>query len=244
MSDTIEEIQSKKQRDAGLSAWAEMLERIQARQMAPAQIAEESSGGGCGLPRDTMQRQDPKVVQDRKLKLQAVQANINNMQTEARRMQDVVSVHQGQAQPKEPSEPKEVKAVKAPEVAHQQVQAHEVKHEEQVQAQAQQVEQLAEQAQVLEAQTPLTSNSVEASEKFVQLTNQAGIQQPAAEDKVEESAPLTSMEEAIEEAMQLMALKSGGNPELVAKDYVLASELPGVKDSLSGGVYEDFRVAL
>ena len=37
------------------------------------------------------------------------------------------------------------------------------------------------------------------------------------------------MEEAIEEAMQLMALKSGGNPELVAKDYVLASELPGVK---------------
>ena len=242
MSDTIEEIQSKKQRDAGLSAWAEMLERIQARQMAPAQIADESSGGGSGLPRDTMQRQDPKVAQDRKLKLQAVQANIKSLQTEARRMQDVVSVHQGQ--PKEPSEPKEVKAVKAPELAHHQVQAHEVKHEEQVQAQAQQVEQLAEQAQVLEAQAPLTGNSVEASEKFVQLTSQAGIQQPAAEDKVEESTPLTSIEEAIEEAMQLMALKSGGNPELAAKDYVLASELPGVKDSLSGGVYEDFRVAL
>ena len=244
MSDTIEEIQSKKQRDAGLSAWAEMLERIQARQMAPAQIADESSGGGSGLPRDTMQRQDPKVAQDRKLKLQAVQANINSLQTEARRMQDVVSVHQGQAQPKEPAEAKEIKAVKAPEVAHQQVQAHEVKHEEQVQAQAQQVEQLAEQAQVLEAQAPLTGNSVEASEKFVQLTSQAGIQQPAAEDKVEESTPLTSIEEAIEEAMQLMALKSGRNPELAAKDYVLASELPGVKDSLSGGVYEDFRVAL
>ena len=83
-------------------------------------------------------------------------------------MQDVVSVHQGQAQPKEPAEAKEIKAVKAPEVAHQQVQAHEVKHEEQVQAQAQQVEQLAEQAGYSVRDLSVTEPTLETV--FIKLT--------------------------------------------------------------------------
>jgi hypothetical protein len=238
MSDSIEEIQSKKRRDAGLSAWAEMLERIQSRQMAPQGMSDDSGcGGGASLPRDTMQRQDPKVAEQRKLKLEALRANVQSMQSEARRMQDSLSL-QPVAQPAPAATPQPVKTVAAPpEVHQQQVQAQEIRHEEQVQSLALQVEQLAEQALVLEAQAPLAVHTGEAAEKVVQWTSQAGLQAPASEEKVEE---LTS----IEEAMQLMALKAGANPELAAKEYVLASELPGVRDSLSGGVYEDFRVAL
>ena len=250
MSDRIEEIDSKKRRDAGLSAWAELLERIQARQMAPAGPAEESGcGGGSGLPRDTMVRQDPKVAAARRLKLQAIQANQANLQAEARRLQDTISV-QNAKETKAAEAPTSAQKVPQParaqEVSQQQARVHEARQEEQIQSQTQQVQVEAEQtrAEVAEAQLPLAANTPEASEKMIQLTSLAGVQDsgPASRDEVDEAALASS----IEEAMQLMALKSGlgANPELAAKEYVLASELAGVKDTLSGSVYEEFRVAL
>lgn len=241
MSDTIEEIQSKKRREAGLDAWAEMLERIHNRQMQPATVTEEGGVGGAGLPRDTVLRQDPRLAQDRQLKLQAIKTEMANLQAEARRTQDVVNVKQVEKAEKAQDEAK-AKAPEAVKQAHAPVETapvHEVKREEEVQAQ------VAVEAQVLEAEAPVLSNTVEGAEKFVQLASMTGLQQDsvvAATAEPEEESPATS----IEEVMQLMALKNGAgaNPELAAKEYVLASELPGVKDTLNGGVFEDFRVAL
>ena len=50
---------------------------------------------------------------------------------------------------------------------------------------------------------------------------------------------------ATEEATFLAALRSGvgADRSKAAKDYVLASDLPGVKDTLQGGIYEQYRVA-
>lgn len=255
MSDTIEEIQSKKRREAGLNAWAEMLERIQARQQNQAAAVEESgAGGGASLPRPPIQRPDARQALERKLRLEAIQANIASMQTEAQRMKDIVQVDKSHGQTPNQSESLTPEAgpstpeaaqqqIRLQEVHQQELRQQEVRHEHQVQTKVQQQEIQASQAQALDAEAPLTASTVEATEKLLELSSQAGIQQPAAQDKLDELSP-EDTQAAIEEALQLMALKSGANPALAAKDYVLASELPGVKDTLNGGVYEDFRVAL
>jgi len=254
MSDTIEEIQSKKRREAGLNAWAEMLERIQARQQNQAAAVEESgAGGGASLPRPPIQRPDARQALERKLRLEAIQANIASLQTEAQRMKDIVQVDKSHGQTANQSESLTPEAgpstpeaaqqqIRLQEVHQQELRQQEVRHEHKVQTEVQQQEIQANQAQALDAEAPLTASTVEATEKLLELSSQAGIQQPAAQDKLDVSPEDTQA--AIEEALQLMALKSGANPALAAKDYVLASELPGVKDTLNGGVYEDFRVAL
>lgn len=239
MSDTIEEVQSKKRREAGLSAWAEMLERIHNRQMAPAPVAEEGGVGGAGLPRDSVLRQDPRLAQDRQLKLEAIKSELANRQAEAQRTQDIVAVRQAQKADEKAPEVKAPEAAKPSESAPVQ----EVRHQEEAQAQVVQQELQAEEAQVMAAEAPVQTNTVEGAEKFVQLASATGVQQDsvvAATSQAEDDTAQTS----IEDALQLMALKNGANPALAAKDYVLASELPGVKDTLNGGVFEEFRVAL
>lgn len=269
MSDTIEEIQSKKRRDAGLQAWAEMLERIQARQNHQASPVEESSqGGGASLPRTPIQRPDARQALERKLRLEAIQASMASLQTDAQRMKDIVQVSPTPSQaprqaevasktleapqqlpqpevrqPETPQPEVSHSEVSQPEVHQREIHQQEVRHQEKVQADVQQQEIQATQAQILEAEAPLMASNVEATEKLLELSSQAGIQQTTAQDKLDEFSP-EDTQAAIQEALQLMALKSGANPALAAKDYVLASELPGVKDSLTGGVFEDFRVAL
>lgn len=244
--DAIDEIQSKKRREAGLNAWAEMLERMYTRPPAQGVAAVEECGGGAGLPRDTMLRQDNKISEDRKLKLQAIKTDIARLQAEAQKLQDKVEVKQAEAVAEAPKIQATQTTTHAPEAAPKQAAAP-TKHTaptadaspaEIVQHQQEVAQEEAAQTQV--AQGPLDTHEVE---QVTQLVNQAGLSQPAAEDEVESTEGATS---DIEEALRLMQLKGGqgANPALAAKDYVLASELPGVKDTLSGGVFEDFRVAL
>ena len=233
--DAIDEIQSKKRREAGLNAWAEMLERIQSRPPLQHTPAVEEAGGGASLPRDTVMRQNTKISEERKIKLQEIQANVARLQAEAQKLQDKVEVKQAEAKPEAPKPQAQAPAPAAPApapVSHtkQVHQPEEVAVPETVQAQAQ------EEA-VHQAQGPVDSHEVE---KVSQLVNQAGITQPNTEEQVDETGATSD----IEEALALMALKNGTNPGLAAKEYVLASELPGVKDTLGGGVFEDFMVAL
>ncbi len=232
--DAIDEIQSKKRRQAGLNAWAEMLERIQSRPPLQHIPAVEEAGGGASLPRDTVMRQNTKLSDERKIKLQEIQANVARLQAEAQKLQDKVEVKQAEVRTEVPKPQAQAPATAPPAAPVAQAkQAHqpaEAAVPEPVQAQ-----EVAQQEAV--AQGPVDSHEVE---KVSQLVNQAGITQPNTEDKVEETGGTTD----IEEALALMALKNDANPALAAKDYVLASELPGVRDTLSGGVYEDFMVAL
>jgi hypothetical protein len=244
--DAIDEIQSKKRREAGLNAWAEMLERMYTRPPAQGVTAVEDCGGGAGLPRDTVMRQDNKISEDRKLKLQAIKTDIARLQVEAQKLQDKVEVKQAEAVAEAPKTQATQTTTHAPEAAPKQAAAP-AKHTtptadaspaEIVQHQQEVAQEEAAQTQV--AQGPVDTHEVE---QVTRLVNQAGLSQPAAEEQVESTEGATS---DIEEALRLMQLKGGqgANPALAAKDYVLASELPGVKDTLAGGVFEDFRVAL
>ncbi|MBS2039976.1 hypothetical protein JST97_33630 [bacterium] len=245
--DAIDEIQSKKRREAGLNAWAEMLERMYTRPPAQAVAGVEECGGGAGLPRDTMLRQNPKIAEERKLKLQEIKADIARLQAEAQKLQDKVEVKKAEAATETPKAQVTPTTTHTPEAAPKQAVAPskhaaptaEASPAEIVQHQ-QEVAREEAQAEVAQAQGPVDTHEVE---QVTQLVNQSGLTQPAVEDQVESAEGATS---DIEEALRLMQLKGGqgANPALAAKDYVLASELPGVKDTLTGGVFEDFRVAL
>jgi len=88
----------------------------------------------------------------------------------------------------------------------------------------------------------MQENAAAAVEEVRQLSSLAGLDTLEKEVSEPAAEPATPAEEAL----RLAQLRSGvgANPELAAKDYVLASELPGVKDTLQGGIYEEFRVAL
>lgn len=245
--DAIDEIQSKKRREAGLNAWAEMLERMYARPAAQGVAASDECGGGASLPRDSVMRQNPKVAEERKLKLREIKSDIARLQAEAQKLQDKVVINKAEAVAEAPKTQATQTTTHAPEATPRQAVAP-VKHTtptaeaspaEIVQHQ-QQVAQEEAEAEVAQTQGPVDTHEVE---RVTQLVNQAGLSQPAAEEQVESTEGATS---DIEEALRLMQLKGGqgANPALAAKDYVLASELPGVKDTLTGGVFEDFRVAL
>lgn len=243
--DAIDEIQSKKRREAGLNAWAEMLERMYTRPPAQGLAGVEECGGGASLPRDTMLRQNPQIAQERKLKLQEIKADIARLQAEAQKLQDKVEVKKAEDSTEAPKVQVTQTATRAPEAASKQAVAsskHAVPNAESSSAEIvqhqQEIARQEVQAEVVHAQGPVDTHEVE---QVTQLVTQAGITQPAAKDQVESTEGATS---DIEEALRLMELKNSGNPALAAKDYVLASELPGVKDTLNGGVFEDFRVAL
>lgn len=238
--DAIDEIQSKKRREAGLNAWAEMLERIQSRPPLQHTPAVEEAGGGAGLPRDTVMRQNTKISDERKIKLQEIQANVARLQAEAQKLQDKVEVKQTESKPEAPKPqapapaptPAAAPAAHAKHLAPTQAAAEVVVPEQTRSAQE-------EQAAAAQAQAPVDTHEVE---KVTQLVSQAGLAQPNAAEQVEEAEQGGTTD--IEEALRLMALKNDSNPALAAKDYVLASQLPGVSDTLNGGVFEDFRVAL
>lgn len=229
--DAIDEIQSKRRREAGLSAWAEMLERIQSRPPLQHTPAVAEAGGGASLPRDTVTRQNTKIAEERKLKLQEIQANVARLQAEAQKLEDKVEVKQPEVKTEAPK--LQAQARPAP-VQHpnQPDQPAQVAQAEETPAPA-----AATQEEAAQTHAPVDTHDVE---QVSQLVNQAGITQPNAEEQTEETGGTTD----IEEALKLMALKNGNNPALAAKEYVLASELPGVSDTLNGGVFEDFRVAL
>lgn len=230
--DAIDEIQSKKRREAGLNAWAEMLERIQSRPPLQHTPAVEEAGGGASLPRDTVLRHNTKISEERKIKLQEIQANVARLQAEAQKLQDKVEVKQAEAKPEIPKPPTPAPAPQQP--APVAVTARHLPQTENAPEVA-----LPEQTRAVQeeqAHAPVDTHEVE---QVSQLVSQAGLTQPNPEEQIEEGGTTD-----IEEALRLMALKNGNNPALAAKDYVLASELPGVSDTLNGGVFEDFRVAL
>lgn len=234
--DAIDEIQSKKRREAGLNAWAEMLERIQSRPPLQHTPAVEEAGGGASLPRDTVMRQNTKISEERKLKLQEIRANVARLQAEAQKLQDKVEVKQAEAKPEtlRPQAPAQAQPATPAPVKHASQPAPTARAEEAPASEPAQTAQ-AEQA-AAQARAPVDTHEVE---KVSQLVSQAGLTRPNAEEQVEEGGTTD-----IEEALRLMALKNGNNPALAAKDYVIASELPGVSDTLNGGVFEEFRVAL
>ena len=248
MCDSIEEIQeSKKRRQKGIDAWAEMLERMKTR--GPAQVAapQESPGGGSGMPHDSVYMSDPKTMDDRKNRLEAVKASTVAAQAEARRTQDTVQTRTvakpavkpeaPKAQPSKAAEAPPPRPVQAP----QPVKSN---HHHPAPVAAGEVQIVQEEVKTA-VQGPqfLQENSKEASEQRAQLSTMAGVPQPK-EERVDLSAE--EAVEAAQEAAQLAALRSGvgADPSKVAKEYILACDIPGVKDTFQGGIYENFMVAL
>lgn len=238
-AESIDEIQSKKRRDKGLEAWAEMLQRMHERGPAAQHIEQVESSGGGSLPRDRVVMSDPKTVENRRLQLNAVKANNQALQAEARRTQDVVQTTSKPA-PKPPSTPKAAEVKEAPKV--QKPQGNKEVKTVVTAETAAPVEPVVENVEAAVANPLLVSTSKEATEQRVQLATLADVKEPEPEPR----PPAEAVLNAAEEAAMLAQLRSGvgANPELAAKDYVLASELPGVKDTFQGGIYEDYRVAL
>lgn len=247
-SDAIDEIQSKKRREKGLEAWAEMLQRLQQR--GPAQGVQEDAptGGSSRLPtKDMLVLSDPKLAENRRQKLHAIKTANEAAQAEARRLQDRLEV--SQARKSEASRPAE-KPAAAPPPAPKPVAPVQPGQQAAVPPGSDEpaaVTPSRENTEVASSQVRAQETSPTAVEERVELAMQANVQ-PASTDgfsSVSEPEPPASLS-AAEEAAMLAALRSGvgANPELAAKDYVLAADLPGVKETLQGGIYEDFRVAL
>jgi hypothetical protein len=251
-AESIDEIQSKKRRDKGLEAWAEMLQRMHERGPVTQHIEQAESSGGASLPRDRVVMSDPKTVENRRIQMQAVQANNQAAQLEARRTQDVVQTSgkpgaaKSSSKTAESKEASKAKEAPKPQKAQPNKEMKTVVTSEATPAPEGPVQENVEAATF---NNPLlVATSKEATEQRLQLASLADVEEPAAEPQAEpaRTAEPDVVLSAAEEAAMLAALRSGvgAKPELIAKDYVLASELPGVKGTFQGGVYEEFRVAL
>ena len=255
MSDAIDEIQNKDRRQKGLDAWAEMLARIHSRGPAEARQQEESVSGGSSLPREP-KVVDPQAAEKKARMIEQAKAR-QAAEAEIRRLADQVVLSQSKVKAASKAEAAQSEAPKtetptkteapkasppprpatpAPVAAKAAVVVVQPESGETAAPQTVQPELKAAPAERLQ------ENSASAVEEVRQMTSLAGldtVEKEESEPQVQESTPA-------EEALRLAQLRSGvgANPELAAKEYVLASELPGVKDTLGGGIYEEFRVAL
>lgn len=248
-TDAIEEVQASKRRRAkGLEAWAEMLARQGSRREAQAAPVAESSGGYTSVPRDTVSRSAKELSGTRRFKSApspAAAAPVNR-----------VSFHPPQppvvATPARPATPRPDNAAQA--IANGEVPTA--------------APEAAPDRAAEQAAAPLQARGAADIEKILELSSQAGLQTDLSErvgvtdsdgtDQLERrevaaqpgvDAPDSFRDPALEQAQdaaRAAALRSGvgANPQLAAKDYVLASQLPGVSDTLGGAIYEEFRVAL
>ena len=252
MSEPIEEIKgSKKRREKGMQAWAAMLQMQQTRDAQPlVQPKEALAGGSSGPPRDSF-RPDTRQDIDTVNRLAALKAAVvvqpqaevkDSYQTRPKQAPPKAAQAEPAAKPEpklQPEPKQEAKAAPAAPAPGAKPQAFVVTNDGDVLPQPPSNE--------LATAAPLfTENSVESANQRHQLLGHASIKPSEREE--EPTTPIDRHEAlaAAEEATFLAALRSGvgADPSKAAKDYVLASQLPGVKDTLQGGIYEEYRVAL
>lgn len=252
MSDAIEEIgrRNGEKRNEAMEAWAAMIYSDQSRRGDLAVVQESGGCGGSSVPKDTLQLTDPKKI----AKLKEVKAAQEALKAEQARTRDTV-------QKSEPVEP--TMATQAPvegrrEVARvqatrqtQETATRQVRQGEEAREQAQVAREESVQAQTAapEVEIPATlGNSKEAGEQLSQVRSLTATSSPDQVDKTREAEPTEPVIEvdSAEQAALLAALKSGAgaNPDLVAKAYVQATSMEGVKGTLQEEMLRGFVVAL
>lgn len=243
MFEPIEEIQSKDGRKKGIEAWAEMLEILRSRGPREVTPPSEGEGGGASLPRDQVSVANPRTQEIRQQQVQQMKAATQTARAEAQRTQDSATLSKpagatskSEAPPATTAAPPKVSAPRAPQTNPRTAKAPTAEAADVAVA-------VAEPKAEVSAADRLAENSATAVEEVLQLANQSGLDEDL---KTSETVLPEDPMSALEEAIRLAELRSGhgANPELAAKDYVLASELPGVSDTPGGAIYEDFRVAL
>lgn len=252
MSDAIEEIgrRNADKRNEAMEAWAAMIYSDQSRRSDLAVVQESGGCGGSSVPKDTLQLTDPKKI----ARLKEVKATQEALKAEQARTRDTVQ----KSEPAEPTVGAQVPIEARREVAKiqatretQETATRQVRQGEEAREQAQVAREEASDARTAapELEIPATlGNSKEAGEQISKVRSLTATTSPDQVDKTREAEPPEPVIEvdSAEQAALLAALKSGAgaNPDLVAKAYVQATTMQGVKGTLQEEMLRGFVVAL
>ena len=250
MADAIEEVGRKKSQDEAMAAWAQMIYGNRPQEQGGVQ--EAAGCGGSSVPKETYQPQDPKKVS----KLNEIKKAQEALKAEAARTQDTTVVKG--AQPVQQAEqavvPPRVEARQADAKVAQarQAQETEVKQteaREEVREQAEVAQEEATEAATFqhpEIEMPATlGNTKEFADTRASAMANTGTKSPDQVDMAKEPEPVVEPDSA-EQAALMAAIKggAGANPDLIAKAYVNAAGMEGVKGTLQEGMLQGFVVAL
>lgn len=253
MSDAIEEIgrQQGDKRNEAMEAWAAMI-YSQNRNAEHNAVQETAGCGGSSVPKETYVPTDAKKI----AKLKEVKAAQDALRAEAARTQDTVVKGTQQAQPIA-EVPPQVEAREAKAKVQEAQQTRETRQTTVAKAaEKQEVREQAEVAQeeAVEAAThhhpdiemPATlGNTKESADMRATAMASTGTKSPDQMDRAKEPEPVVEVDSP-EQAALLAAIKSGAGatPDLVAKAYVQAAGMEGVKGTLQEGLLQGFVVAL
>lgn len=229
-----------------MEAWAAMIYSQQNRQEV-AVVQESAGSGGSSVPKETYTPTDDKKVS----KLKDIKKAQEALRAEAARTQDTMvktqPVQEAVVPPRVEARAETARVQQTRET--RQTETAQVEEKNQAREQAEVAQEEATEASQFhhpEIEMPATlGNTKEFVDTRASAMASTGTQSPDQVEKTKEPEPEVEVDSA-EQAALLAALKSGAgaDPSLIAKDYVQATSMAGVKGTLQEGMLQGFVVAL